>query len=178
MKVVEIGNLESLFSSTNDAAAFPYNKTYDEAEWEPICTLHSSGTTGMPKPIVVRHGAMGLRDGQQKMSRWRGQRHAFDILEEELERLFLPGKDSIDDATLHWITDEHYLQCPCFMPEPCIPSSVSTFSKASPASLASAPSFHRASFSRSVLRTWMSLVLPWLPSSWKPWLRTRSLWSN
>lgn len=92
MKVIEIESLGILLSKKNNVEKFLYHRTYDEAKWEPLCTLHSSGTTGMPKPIVVRHGAMGLRDGQQKMDLWRGKRHVFDLLEEKLERLFLPGE--------------------------------------------------------------------------------------
>jgi acyl-coenzyme A synthetase/AMP-(fatty) acid ligase len=44
------------------AEPFPYEKSFEEAEWDPMVVLHSSGTTGIPKPIVIRHGGMAVFD--------------------------------------------------------------------------------------------------------------------
>ncbi|QPG94061.1 putative secondary metabolism biosynthetic enzyme [Epichloe festucae Fl1] len=41
---------------------FPYTKTYEEARWDPLVVLHTSGSTGIPKPIIVRQGSMGVSD--------------------------------------------------------------------------------------------------------------------
>jgi acyl-coenzyme A synthetase/AMP-(fatty) acid ligase len=35
--------------------AYPYTKTFEEAKNEPLVALHTSGSTGMPKPIVWTH---------------------------------------------------------------------------------------------------------------------------
>lgn len=35
--------------------AYPYHKTYEEARLEPWVVLHTSGSTGMPKPITQSH---------------------------------------------------------------------------------------------------------------------------
>jgi acyl-coenzyme A synthetase/AMP-(fatty) acid ligase len=95
MKVVEIPSLEELIVQAGTTTYFPYNRTFEQGRWEPLCTLHSSGTTGMPKPIIVRHGAMALRDGQQKLQTWKGKRHVFDLLDDEIHRIFLPGPPTL-----------------------------------------------------------------------------------
>ncbi|KAI0021598.1 hypothetical protein F4780DRAFT_270976 [Xylariomycetidae sp. FL0641] len=35
---------------------YPYTKTYEEARLDPFVVLHTSGSTGMPKPVVQKHG--------------------------------------------------------------------------------------------------------------------------
>ncbi|KAJ4386322.1 hypothetical protein N0V93_009216 [Gnomoniopsis smithogilvyi] len=37
--------------------AYPYHKTYEEARLEPWVALHTSGSTGMPKPIIQSHAS-------------------------------------------------------------------------------------------------------------------------
>ncbi|KAG6018533.1 putative NRPS-like protein biosynthetic cluster, partial [Claviceps citrina] len=41
---------------------FPYTKTYDEARFDPLVVLHTSGSTGVPKPIVLRQGGLAVSD--------------------------------------------------------------------------------------------------------------------
>lgn len=49
----EIPSIDELL--TNSYMHFPYNKTYEESKLEPLIALHSSGTTGLPKPILYSH---------------------------------------------------------------------------------------------------------------------------
>jgi acyl-CoA synthetase (AMP-forming)/AMP-acid ligase II len=43
------------------AEPFPYERSsFDEAEWDPLVVLHSSGSTGIPKPIVIRQGSIAV----------------------------------------------------------------------------------------------------------------------
>jgi len=35
---------------------YPYEKTWDEAKWDEILIIHTSGTTGLPKPIYHTNG--------------------------------------------------------------------------------------------------------------------------
>ncbi|KAI8937883.1 hypothetical protein NX059_005570 [Plenodomus lindquistii] len=41
---------------------FPYSKAFDEVMQEPFCILHTSGTTGVPKPVSWSHGLIGTMD--------------------------------------------------------------------------------------------------------------------
>lgn len=43
-------------------APFPYTKTFAEAEHDPLVALHTSGTTGLPKPVVLRQGMIASND--------------------------------------------------------------------------------------------------------------------
>ncbi|KAG0155713.1 hypothetical protein PDIDSM_2886 [Penicillium digitatum] len=42
--------------------AFPYTKSFEEAKDDPFCFLHTSGSTGLPKPIPWSHGLIGTMD--------------------------------------------------------------------------------------------------------------------
>jgi acyl-CoA synthetase (AMP-forming)/AMP-acid ligase II len=44
------------------AEPFPYERSFEEAEWDPLVVLHSSGSTGIPKPIVIRQGSFAVFD--------------------------------------------------------------------------------------------------------------------
>ncbi|KAK1565952.1 uncharacterized protein LY79DRAFT_529732 [Colletotrichum navitas] len=39
-----------------DTAPYLYTKTYDEHKWEDVLIIHTSGTTGPPKPIYMNNG--------------------------------------------------------------------------------------------------------------------------
>lgn len=34
---------------------YPYDKTFDKARSEPLVMVHTSGTTGIPKPLIYSH---------------------------------------------------------------------------------------------------------------------------
>ena len=39
-----------------------YNKTFEEAARDPFIIVHTSGSTGLPKPIVLHHGGVATLD--------------------------------------------------------------------------------------------------------------------
>lgn len=53
LQVLTTPSFEELLKTTYEH--FPYNKTFQEAKGEPLVALHTSGTTGLPKPIVYTH---------------------------------------------------------------------------------------------------------------------------
>lgn len=61
MKLLDIPEIDELLDAES-TESFPYNKTFDEAMQDPFCVLHSSGTTGLPKPISWSHGLIASMD--------------------------------------------------------------------------------------------------------------------
>jgi acyl-CoA synthetase (AMP-forming)/AMP-acid ligase II len=49
------------------ASHVPYNTPFEEARWDPFAVLHTSGSTGIPKPIVIRQGGMAIADDLRDM---------------------------------------------------------------------------------------------------------------
>ena len=47
---------------------YEYNKTFEEAERDPFIVVHTSGTTGLPKPIIFYLGGMATIDNQHGIS--------------------------------------------------------------------------------------------------------------
>lgn len=56
MRTFVFPELEELLSS--QAKPYAYNKSYEEACNDPVVIVHTSGSTGLPKPIVRRHSAL------------------------------------------------------------------------------------------------------------------------
>lgn len=54
LRAIEIPSVENLLSER--FPHFQYNKTFHQARMEPLVVLHTSGTTGLPKPIIWTHG--------------------------------------------------------------------------------------------------------------------------
>ncbi|KAF2683122.1 acetyl-CoA synthetase-like protein [Lentithecium fluviatile CBS 122367] len=46
---------------------YPYEKSYEEAKWDPILILHSSGSTGPPRPIQMNHGTFAVGDNDRNL---------------------------------------------------------------------------------------------------------------
>ena len=64
MKSLDIPELQNLLQE-KEVPVYPYDKTFDEARDEPALVLHSSGSTGPPKPIVLKHGSLCTIDANR-----------------------------------------------------------------------------------------------------------------
>ena len=51
---------------------YEYNKTFEEAAQDPFIVIHTSGSTGLPKPIVLYHGGVTQVDSQHLLSSLHG----------------------------------------------------------------------------------------------------------
>ncbi|PSR81213.1 hypothetical protein BD289DRAFT_372900, partial [Coniella lustricola] len=56
MRVVKVAPLLKWFDDQYDGRDehYPYTKPYAEAQYDPLVVLHTSGSTGFPKPVVTR----------------------------------------------------------------------------------------------------------------------------
>jgi len=68
MKLLELPLLEYLLDAET-TAPFPYSKEFKEATNDPFCYLHTSGSTGVPKPIPWSHGLIGTMDAIRLLPR-------------------------------------------------------------------------------------------------------------
>lgn len=48
-----------------EAPLFPYRPNFDEAVRQPVVVLHSSGSTGLPKPVVMTNGSFTIMDNDR-----------------------------------------------------------------------------------------------------------------
>ncbi|KAJ8112587.1 hypothetical protein OPT61_g5072 [Boeremia exigua] len=53
MRNVEVPSVDHFLASTSDS--YPYTKTFEASRNEPLICLHTSGTSGFPKPIIWTH---------------------------------------------------------------------------------------------------------------------------
>lgn len=62
LKTYKIQPLEDLLASCPAPQPYPFDKDFESAKWDPILILHSSGSTGLPKPIVMNHATFAVSD--------------------------------------------------------------------------------------------------------------------
>ncbi|KAI0532164.1 hypothetical protein GGR58DRAFT_491137 [Xylaria digitata] len=65
LRTEAVPSFDEMMKST--PAEFPYSKTFDEAYNDPVVVLHSSGSTGLPKPITMTHGSFAVLDNEHNL---------------------------------------------------------------------------------------------------------------
>ncbi|RBQ68774.1 hypothetical protein FVER14953_08711 [Fusarium verticillioides] len=61
MRVLDLPSVDELLDSES-TESFVFDKAFESVINEPFCILHTSGTTGVPKPILWTHGLIGTMD--------------------------------------------------------------------------------------------------------------------
>lgn len=54
------------------ATSYPYQKSFEEGALDPFVVIHTSGSTGLPKPITVRLGSLATIDAQNLLPPFEG----------------------------------------------------------------------------------------------------------
>ncbi|KAI9041415.1 uncharacterized protein KD926_006811 [Aspergillus affinis] len=72
--LIEVPTFEKMFA--NYSGNFPYDTPYQAIEDQSAIIIHSSGTTGVPKPIFLTHGFLGTMDKQTYLSLPEGRHSA------------------------------------------------------------------------------------------------------
>ena len=73
LKSVAIEPLNDLLEV--EAPLFPYHPSFDEAVRHPIVVLHSSGSTGLPKPVIMTHGTFTVMDNDRNFPTIAGRKN-------------------------------------------------------------------------------------------------------
>ncbi|KAL4879373.1 NRPS-like enzyme [Aspergillus karnatakaensis] len=59
---IEVPSTTELLDTANEGKHYTFTKTFEELEDEIVFIIHSSGTTGMPKPVSLTHGFLSAWD--------------------------------------------------------------------------------------------------------------------
>ncbi|EER29953.1 putative NRPS-like protein biosynthetic cluster [Coccidioides posadasii str. Silveira] len=86
MKVLEIPETDDLLCAT-PVPLYPYNKSFQEAARDPFCVLHTSGSTGLPKPIVWSNSLLGTLDATRLLPESEG-RPPWTVIFDEGDRFY------------------------------------------------------------------------------------------
>ena len=54
------------------AAPYPYPKSFEDGAFDPFVVIHTSGSTGLPKPITIRLGSLATIDAQNLLPPFEG----------------------------------------------------------------------------------------------------------
>ncbi|OJZ86454.1 hypothetical protein ASPFODRAFT_133546 [Aspergillus luchuensis CBS 106.47] len=65
MKEVDMPELDFWFSDLDQVNPLPFTLTWEEARYKTFCILHTSGSTGIPKPVFVPYGSLASNDAHQ-----------------------------------------------------------------------------------------------------------------
>ena len=86
MKVLNIAEVDDILQP-EAVPDYAYNKTFDEASQEPFCVLHTSGSTGNPKPIFWKHSMLATLDATRLLPEFSG-RPPWVVIFEEGDRFY------------------------------------------------------------------------------------------
>ncbi|KAI0966741.1 hypothetical protein F4678DRAFT_448005 [Xylaria arbuscula] len=92
MKHIQVPSLDDLIDLSNRAEWYPYTKTYEDSALDPYVVLHTSGTTGNPKPIIYNHAITKSLDSLKSLPDVHGHSHNLDLTHPGIgTRFFLPS---------------------------------------------------------------------------------------
>lgn len=91
LRIMEIPTVAELLDASS-SPHYPYTKTYDEAMADTFCILHTSGTTGLPKPIYLSNGLLATMDAARILPPFEADNGArpWATLYEKGDRLYSP----------------------------------------------------------------------------------------
>jgi len=93
---------------------YPYHKTFEEGEWDPLMVLHTSGSTGFPKPVVCRQGMLAIADKFHTIPQWKGRMCQLEMMA-TAKKILHPSEQTVRVSRYSSLI----LQCQCTMRRPC-----------------------------------------------------------
>jgi len=113
IKVLVVPELDELLRGDGEAVcSYPFHKTFEEAKFDPVIVLHTSGTTGLPKPIELKHGGLVTVDAHRALKPFKGYERQPTALKDykQLFCAFPPFHVRPQTQLLPHIV---YISCPC-----------------------------------------------------------------
>jgi acyl-CoA synthetase (AMP-forming)/AMP-acid ligase II/aryl carrier-like protein len=89
-KQIPIPPLEYFFEDLDKVEHIPFTLTWEEAKDKPFCVLHTSGSTGIPKPVFVTYGTFACNDAHQLIPSLGGKPTLVNFLKGKRYFLALP----------------------------------------------------------------------------------------
>lgn len=90
MKQVPTPAVEYFFQDLDQVEHVPFIRTWEEAKNSPFCVLHTSGSTGIPKPVFVTYGTFACNDAHQLIPKLGGKPTLVNFLKGKRYFLALP----------------------------------------------------------------------------------------
>lgn len=90
MKALEVDSLDTWLDA-RPVAPVAYSKNFEESQWDPALVLHTSGSTGFPKPIVIRVGLLATGDAMRNLPAFHGTKFFFHEWTERVTKHFNPS---------------------------------------------------------------------------------------
>lgn len=63
--MIKTPGVDFFMNDLDSVEPFPFPLTWEEAKYKPFCILHTSGSTGIPKPVFVTYGTFACNDAHQ-----------------------------------------------------------------------------------------------------------------
>jgi aryl carrier-like protein len=90
LQTVNTPGVDFFMNNFDSVEPFPFPLTWEEAKNKPFCILHTSGSTGIPKPVFVTYGTFACNDAHQLIPLLGGKPTFINFLKEKRFFLALP----------------------------------------------------------------------------------------
>ncbi|KAF5714611.1 nonribosomal peptide synthetase [Fusarium mundagurra] len=87
MEVATIESIDTLLDVT--PKPFPYSRTMEQARWDPLVVLHTSGSTGVPKPVFLKQGILYALEEVLRLPNYHGSPYSFKEWAQRASKIFL-----------------------------------------------------------------------------------------
>lgn len=126
---MEMLSLEAVFDDA-PAPVHPYNETFESAEFDPVIIMHTSGSTGIPKPIYCNQGLFCSTDNYHNFLEYQGLKFVIDAMATCSRNTYCPCMHI--HAQLSLFIRSRFSQCLYSMLLDCTPLLTSPHSGANP----------------------------------------------
>ena len=91
------------------ATPYPFDLTFEQARYRPCIVLHTSGSTGNPKCIFIRHGWFSAHDAFRLLPQYGGGRPVLGVLQDS--RAFIPMPNFHSAAAVFKLAGAIFYDC-------------------------------------------------------------------